>query len=558
MATRGRKKSIMEPTPHAHDPHDVETIERLQQRIQELEFQQLQQDSLAEEIETESNIWGDGSEDGNPFGRRNPRFHGDHHDNPLLTKETESEPIIWDIGDKEEEYPFVNKHPKEESMPVYDTDIEDVIEEEEGFVGKGGSTEEEDGNKDKVVYANHINQNGLHSDGKLLTMDVRDLEFAMRIRLQYFLRISTNYFDLVFPLDWRTSVSGDLISLRESDLSLNLLDEIVLQSVGIKASIEFPWKSFAEKVLIGDSKDAYVAQALQIALQDTCAANWRLVGYRSPQRWFTFLHSATISTITLPLTLQKIPDDAVSFIVRVCRQFLYEKAFTASWIQQAKIKLSYYHPLLALKLVMILSLVCLQVAQYQNIHTLATALEDGKSCAGEDTTRIQIALSNMCLLSNLFAASREKAEITDIMERIEMAVGWLQSNRPKIDDFLKHYAMSDKKNQDEETGDTSQVELMLEKQTSGGNTQEAKDKKKGKGNNSKGNNNKGKIINNNAYKIELLGHYNVSDTFDLFELSPYFGESEDEENSRMSFSQAGEDDAGTLDRNVNLVEYLEF
>ncbi|GKC96177.1 telomere repeat-binding factor 4-like protein [Tanacetum coccineum] len=34
--------------------------------------------------------------------------------------------------------------------------------------------------------------------------------------------------------------------------------------------------------------------------------------------------------------------------------------------------------------------------------------------------------------------------------------------------------------------------------------------------------------------------------------------SEDEENSRTSFSQAGEDDAGALDRNVNLVENLEF
>nr|GEU74746.1 zinc finger, CCHC-type [Tanacetum cinerariifolium] len=70
-----------------------------------------------------------------------------------------AEPIIWDIGDEEEEYPIVNKCPsfkeepiilveeescpvydtdneEEESMPVYDTDIEDVIGEEEGFVGK--------------------------------------------------------------------------------------------------------------------------------------------------------------------------------------------------------------------------------------------------------------------------------------------------------------------------------------------------------------------------------------------------------------------------------------
>ncbi|GKC64041.1 hypothetical protein Tco_1096639 [Tanacetum coccineum] len=119
------------------------------------------------------------SEDVNPFGGGNPGFHDDHYDNPLLTKETESEPIIWDIGDEEEEYPFVNKYPSfqeehvvlveeescpvyetnnkdEESMPVYDTDIEDVIEKEEGFVGKGGFGGEEDNIEDIVVVANEL------------------------------------------------------------------------------------------------------------------------------------------------------------------------------------------------------------------------------------------------------------------------------------------------------------------------------------------------------------------------------------------------------------------
>nr|GEX04147.1 hypothetical protein [Tanacetum cinerariifolium] len=84
----------------------------------------------------------------------NPGFYDDHYDNPWLAKKTESDPIIWDIGDEEKEYPFVNKYPsfqeepivlveeeschvydtnnkEEESMSVYDTDIEDVIEEEE-------------------------------------------------------------------------------------------------------------------------------------------------------------------------------------------------------------------------------------------------------------------------------------------------------------------------------------------------------------------------------------------------------------------------------------------
>ncbi|GKE57370.1 hypothetical protein Tco_1496555 [Tanacetum coccineum] len=139
MATRGRKKAIAEPTPPARDPRDVETIERLQQQIQELEFQQLKQDSPAEETETESNVWDDGSKDVNPFGGGNP----------LLTKEPELEPIIWDIGDEQEEYHFVNKHPyfqeepimlgEEESCPVYDTDNE----------------EEEDGDKEEVIYADY-------------------------------------------------------------------------------------------------------------------------------------------------------------------------------------------------------------------------------------------------------------------------------------------------------------------------------------------------------------------------------------------------------------------
>nr|GEW46373.1 paired amphipathic helix protein Sin3-like 3 isoform X1 [Tanacetum cinerariifolium] len=136
------------------DPRDVK-IASLKQRIQELEFPQLQQNSSTKEAETESNVWDDRSEDVNPFGGGNPGFHDDRYDNPLLTKETESEPIIWDIGDEEEKYPFVNKYlnfqeepimsveeescpvydtdnKEEELMPVYDTDIEEVIEEEDG------------------------------------------------------------------------------------------------------------------------------------------------------------------------------------------------------------------------------------------------------------------------------------------------------------------------------------------------------------------------------------------------------------------------------------------
>ncbi|GKB56220.1 reverse transcriptase domain-containing protein [Tanacetum coccineum] len=45
---------------------------------------------------------------------------------------------------------------EEESMPVYDNNIEDLIEEEEGFVGKGGFGGEEDNIEDVVVVANGL------------------------------------------------------------------------------------------------------------------------------------------------------------------------------------------------------------------------------------------------------------------------------------------------------------------------------------------------------------------------------------------------------------------
>ncbi|GAV74629.1 hypothetical protein CFOL_v3_18109 [Cephalotus follicularis] len=47
-------------------------------------------------------------------------------------------------------------------------------------------------------------------------------------------------------------------------------------------------------------------------------------------------------------------------------------------------------------------------------------------------------------------------------------------------------------------------------------------------------------INDNAYKIELPGKYNVSGTFNVAYLSPYY---DDEVDSRANLSQGGGDDA---------------
>nr|GEU85047.1 agamous-like MADS-box protein AGL62 [Tanacetum cinerariifolium] len=81
--THGRKKAEVEP---ALPTLDVETIERLQQQIQELELQQLQPDSLAEETKTEPNVWDDDPSDVNSFGGKNIESNMMKHQNTGSTK----------------------------------------------------------------------------------------------------------------------------------------------------------------------------------------------------------------------------------------------------------------------------------------------------------------------------------------------------------------------------------------------------------------------------------------------------------------------------------------
>ncbi|KAJ0522029.1 putative nucleotidyltransferase, Ribonuclease H [Helianthus annuus] len=49
-------------------------------------------------------------------------------------------------------------------------------------------------------------------------------------------------------------------------------------------------------------------------------------------------------------------------------------------------------------------------------------------------------------------------------------------------------------------------------------------------------------INDNAYKIDLPGHYKVSATFNVADLSPYEGDLDDDDDSGTSSFQPGEDD----------------
>ncbi|KAL4575598.1 hypothetical protein LXL04_022446 [Taraxacum kok-saghyz] len=251
------------------------------------------------------------------------------------------------------------------------------------------------------------------------------LAFHHTKTLAYFSRISTSFFDIVFPLDWRHSVSEDLISLMGTDLSLQLLEDIILEYVDKKGDLSYwtigrvmmiclgsrkpvsyfgkmmigirwnlPWMSVVDGALNSDLDDVYFGPKLQSALEDVYRANWRSSGYISPHSfvylldrllfmtslssgifftskssflgWFTHLHYSN-QNITFSAPNQMFPQHALGFLVGTIQEILYNKVDTAAWIRGSNVNASYYHPLLVLKLVMILTLICLKVSDCSQV-----------------------------------------------------------------------------------------------------------------------------------------------------------------------------------------------
>ncbi|KAI3778695.1 hypothetical protein L2E82_08078 [Cichorium intybus] len=78
------------------------------------------------------------------------------------------------------------------------------------------------------------------------------------------------------------------------------------------------------------------------------------------------------------------------------------------------------------------------------INTLATVLEDGKSCGGEDTMgKVIRAFGELKVLSSTFDTSEHKEKhsvfTSDAMKSLQVIVESLQGSKPLIDDFLKKY-----------------------------------------------------------------------------------------------------------------------
>ncbi|GKC94647.1 UvrD-like helicase, ATP-binding domain, P-loop containing nucleoside triphosphate hydrolase, partial [Tanacetum coccineum] len=246
----------------------------------------------------------------------------------------------------------------------------------------------------------------------LLDIQYHNLGIPYKNKLQNFLDMSLTYFNLVFPRDWRNTVSGDLVSLRETDLSVNLLNEIILKNVGIKGDLTFWETGRAMMIFLGSrtslKKDSIkglhwnskwklvvrflrstdsVAVPLTHALEQTFLDDWKSPDYISTHsyvylldrlllmlssfsgillttkssfvEWFSYLPS---TDTTFPALQQNVKLAQFEMIVERIEDMLYNVKTTEAWIRGSKIIVSDYLPLVALRLVMMLSLICLLVS----------------------------------------------------------------------------------------------------------------------------------------------------------------------------------------------------
>ncbi|GJX83734.1 coatomer subunit alpha-1 [Tanacetum coccineum] len=655
MATRGRKKAIAEPAPPARDPRDVETIERLQQRIQELEFQQLQQDSPAEETETDSNVWDDGDEEEEyPFVNEYPSFQ----DEPIMLMEEESCPA-YDTNNEEEE-----------SMPVYDTDIKDVIE------------EEEDGDKDEVVYADHINQNELNG-----SVDNGNYSLGYKLDTKSWevdtLRGHANNVSCVM-----FHTKHDIIVSNSEDKSIWVWD-MTKRSAGHDSggsAVFVARNRFAvldkttNQVLVKNLKNEIVKKSgLPIAIDSIfhagtdnllCRAEDRVVIFNLQQRlvlviaskkldhrctlhetirvkggaWddngvfiYTTLNhikyclpngdNGIIKTLDVPVYITKVLGNRIFCLDRDGKSRVIVIDATEYIFKLSLLKKKYDHVMSMIRN----SQLCGQamIAYLQEKGFPEVALHFVK----DERTRFDLALNS----GNIQIAVAAAKEIDEKDHWYKLGVEALRQERVTILENAGHlqlayvtastYGLHDIADriteklggnililpkgglenkgvidEDEVGNKVDWGEEMDLDNVNGFENQDSQEIQEEYEVESSlrvlgrrvsfGLKEKNEFISDEDYyesdrkepevtcmhldhvnmlglskttfrlcfliKIELMGHYNVSATFDVSDLSPYSGESEDEENSRTSFSQAGEDDAGALDRNVNLVEYLEF
>nr|GEU83497.1 UvrD-like helicase, ATP-binding domain, P-loop containing nucleoside triphosphate hydrolase [Tanacetum cinerariifolium] len=349
-------------------------------------------------------------------------------------------------------------------------------------------------------------------------------------KLRSFLVNSLDYFDLVFPLDWRKAVSEDLVSLRETDLSVSLLDEIILKNECTGCISPHSYVHLLDRLLFMSSSSSGILSTTKASFVE----------------WFTYLPSTDTTFPALQQIHTKPEEDLLHFDDKI-EDMLFNLGKVEDWIRASEINISYYLPILALRLVMMLSLICLQVSYWSTVliglltgrknisyllprkfvFTLIRRMSGDNECIASTEIYTPEAINenkgvavnrfsttamikeevdkNIGILATIIVAqklcfgkdkdatfvhdSREVGNLV-LLKNVEFYAKRLQIDRPKIEIFVNQYVRS-QVSKVKQTGNEASV--VLENQSGCDNSQDGNNKK-GKGNNKgrKSNTSKGK------------------------------------------------------------------
>ena len=286
----------------------------------------------------------------------------------------------------------------------------------------------------------------------LLKLKFLDLRYNAARTLQKFLDISTRQFcSKIFPLDWKKSSTENMVSLRETELSRNLLEEVISTSISIKSEFTYgqigrvaswilgmgklttelyekiaekfavnpPWKAFInnlsgnigsgfpqDSVPINESqKHVSLVLTLDGALRDTYNAYWGQSDYISPgyflylvdrllilvtsfqgycfttkssyiewlifQEWNSFPNPGLVANPQFPFGA------TLDYVAYIAQDLLYKKQVTVEWIRKSNINFNEYYPLLVLRLVIIICLLCVNAKHEKYVEMLFRLLRRG-------------------------------------------------------------------------------------------------------------------------------------------------------------------------------------
>ncbi|KAA8532347.1 hypothetical protein F0562_032398 [Nyssa sinensis] len=268
-----------------------------------------------------------------------------------------------------------------------------------------------------------------------------DCKFNDTRMLQNFLKLSTGYLQIVFPLDWRESLTESMISLRGTEFSRKLLEEVIRGNLKVKGELTYgqigrvvmvllgsgkptnelykeivkrfdgtlSWRAFVENLSgnvepefsqrsplsnFGEApKVVSLVYSFDEALEDTYNANWRTYDYISPScflylvdrllilvsyfqglffttkssfvEWLFYPESYDNPCASFVTEMQSSPGGIFDNVAHIVQQLLYNKQDTVEWI--GKSNFNYCYPLLVLRLVVILCLLCVNSGKYFDV-----------------------------------------------------------------------------------------------------------------------------------------------------------------------------------------------